>query len=239
MILQADILNKIHDEILLRYPEEACGVITEDDFIPMENTHETPLVAFRLESSTLLPYLGKIKGIAHSHCRDVRKPEVFDTRTPSLEDIENQKLAGVPYYIFATEGQTVSTPLILPRVKNNILLGRPFIWFINDCYTLVQDYYLFNLGISLPDHKADRDYKELKDFNNIFDSYVSEYDFIESSNLKDLKNGDLFLLDNAGGINNHLGIYHEGKILHQGMTSVEVPFEYFRGRLKKRFIYVG
>lgn len=239
IILNPTQTDKIREYTLFCYPREMCGILTEEDFHPLTNIAENPETSFSIDPKNLIPFLGKIKAVVHSHTKDPRKVSLFDLRTPSIEDINAQKLANVPFLIVGTEGQNVLPALEIPREKTNNYIGRPFIWFIYDCYTLVQDYYLFDLGISLPDHKADKDYKELKDFDNVFAPYISEYGFIEKNDLEGLKNGDLFLLDNAGVQKNHLGIYHNGKVLHQDMISCEVPFEYFLGRIQKRLVYVG
>lgn len=251
IVLNKTQLLKIKEHSLSCYPEEMCGGLTIDDFIPFtnkalskeeadsKNISNNRLNSFSIASIELVPYLNKLTAIVHSHCRDKRKPEILDTRTPSLADILGQKESGLPWLIVSTEGEVVTPAIQLPREPSNNYIGRPFIWFINDCYTLVQDYYKFELGINLPDHKANTDYKSLRIFDNIFDNYIAEYKFEASDDLKNMKNGDLILLDNGGKKRNHLGIYHNGKIIHQDLLSVEVPFETFIGRINKVLRYVG
>jgi len=145
-------VEKIRVHTLRCYPEEMCGVLVDNDFFPIPNVAENKLMSFALDSEHLAVIASrcKIAGIVHSHCRNIKHPEVFDTRTPSIADLAGQKQSKVPWLIVATEGETVTPPLTIPRTPSNYYIGRPFIWFINDCYTLVQDYYLFELGIALP-----------------------------------------------------------------------------------------
>lgn len=232
-------IDKIREHTLACYPEEMCGGLTIDDFIPFTNNSEDKLKSFTINSIDLVSYVDKLIAIVHSHCRDIKKQELFDTRTPSIADIKGQKLNNIPWLIVACEGITVTPPLQLPREPSNSYLDRPFIWFINDCYSLVQDYYRFELNIILPDHKAQVDYKDILLYNNLFDEFITEYGFISTTNIDYIKNGDLLLLDNGGQKRNHLGIFHNGKVIHQDMVSVEVPFETFIGRINQVLKYVS
>jgi proteasome lid subunit RPN8/RPN11 len=216
---------KIHKYSLLCYPNEMCGLLTEDDFISIPNLSEEPRSNFKLDTKAMLPYLGGVKAIVHSHCKNPKLPSVLDERTPSIADMEGQKTSAVPWLIVSCDGSVVSSPLQIPREPNNNYIGREFIWYVSDCYTLVQDYYKFELNILLPDHKAREDYRLLRNSHNLFDAFIEEYGFVTKHNWADAVNGDLVLLNHKGSVRNHLGIYHNGKIIHQDMLSVEIPFE--------------
>lgn len=233
--------NKIVEHTLQEHPNEMCGVITEDDFIPITNVSETPDKSFVMASTEIAPLQNKgmVKAIIHSHCRDKKTPEVFDLRTPSRTDIDFANFCKIPSLIVSCEGITVTQPIELPRIKSDNYLGRRFMWFINDCYTLVQDYYHFELGITLADHEATTDYAEVRIANNLFDPFVQQWGFVEQKSLEGLKNGDLLLLDHAGFKRNHLGVFHNNTVLHQGMISVAEPFSTFIGRINSVLKYVG
>ena len=234
--------NLIHLHILSEYPREACGVLTDDYYYPLPNVSDTPEKSFTPSpvDLALIAKEVKITAFVHSHCRNINVPEVLDTRTPSLTDIANQKKTKIPWLIFATEGVTVTPPLEIPRTPNNNYLGRPFIWFINDCYTLVQDYYLFELGIDLPDSKPSGDYREVRHFDGLFDDFVEEYGFKDIDPVQEaLRNGDLLLVDNAGSHRNHLAILHNNRILHQDMVSTMVSYTNFYGRTHRYLRYFG
>ena len=223
----------IREATLLMYPEEMCGVLLKESFTPVRNIAEEPANAFRMHPLELAKICQNESAVAivHSHCRNIRTPEVFDTRTPSLADMESQKASKIPWLIVATEGQTVTTPLQIPRIGNNNYIGRQFIWFINDCYTLVQDFYQFELKIRLPNHTPDRDFKELRFFSNLFDKFLEEYSFDELPVKEtELKKGDILLVNNLGGIRNHLAVFDGESLLHQDMLSVKVPVSTFAGR---------
>lgn len=231
--------TSIKQHTLECYPEEMCGVLIEGDFIPLANTADDPEKSFKLNEMDLFPYLEKIGAVVHSHCQDSKKPTMFDVRTPSIADVIGQELSRVPWLIVGTEGINVTSPVEFPRQPNNDYLERPFMWFINDCYTLVQDYYKFELGIELPAHPKDKDYNDLRQYSRLITDYIEQFKFEQTDSLDDIKNGDLVLVHNLGSCPNHIGIYHNGDVIHQDMMSVKLPLTAFIGRIHKVLKYVG
>jgi proteasome lid subunit RPN8/RPN11 len=242
---QAIKLNKEQKEAIAKaakacYPEEMCGVLLEDSFICIENTHEDRLNHFRIPAKELVQYLGGIKAIVHSHTLKQKRPSRLDLRTPSCEDIQAQQQASVPFLIVGTDGTNVLDALQYPKPLGGELLRRPFIWFIHDCYSLVQDYYFNEFGVELPPHKASKDFKDIRDCDDVFEEHILSYGFKREAKLEGIKNGDLLLLDGIhGGRRNHLGIYHNGIVIHQKDMSVEEPMEHFVGRIHCRLVYEG
>lgn len=231
-------LEKIEEATLAVYPKEMCGILTACDFFPLQNVHETPEAAFRFDRMEFAKFLPITTAIVHSHTRSIKTPEFFDLRTPSFTDMQQQKRSNLPWLIVGTEGLTVTEPLQFPRTPNNNYLGRKFLWFINDCYTLVQDWYRFELGIELPDADIKNDYREIRHLNDLFEPFIADYKFVEVP-FRHLADHDLVLLDNAGFNRNHLGVYCKGKVWHQDMLSVCEPVETFLGRINKVLRYEG
>ena len=226
----------IEQHTLECYPQEMCGFLTEDSFIPVKNEAEHPEKSFSISALAIAQHFEQITAIVHSHTRDKKKVELFDLRTPSYADFINQKKLPFPWLIVGCEGLSVTDPLQFPRVPSQEYIGRKFQWFINDCYSLVQDFYRFELGIILRDAVITADYQDIRDLSGVFLPYIEDYGFSEVK-LDEIREGDLVLLDNGGKVDNHLGIYTDGKILHQDMISCIVPFETFLGRIKKVFRY--
>jgi len=227
-MLSQEIIESIKVEAIKQYPKEACGIIVDNKFIPIENSNEKPEKNFTISAEKIARFLGKIQFIVHTHCRKPAEAEIFDLRTPSFSDILGQKQTNIPWLIFGTEGLTLSEPLQIPRIKNNKYLLRPFIWYINDCYSLVQDYYEFEFGIHLDNHRAKEDYKDIRKLNDIFAPYIEEYGFIKFNPIRhEYKNGDLVLLNSGGFEKNHLGIFENGYILHQDLVSKKERIEHF------------
>ena len=230
-------LKKIEEETFRVYPNEMCGFLTAEDFIPVTNISDHPEDSFKIDAADYIKLYKDAIAIVHSHTRERTKTELFDLRTPSYADYLSQKKTGKPWLIVGCEGMSVSSPVQFPRVRSNEYIGRRFQWFLNDCYNLVQDFYWFELGIDLPEAKITPDYYKMRVFDGIFDVYIEEYGFKEVP-YETLQENDLVLLDNGGFESNHLGIYTKGQILHQGLLSVSVPFETFIGRIKKVLRYV-
>lgn len=241
MIILSEIqLHLIESAALLDYPNEMCGFLTEDSFIHCKNYAEEPEKAFKISAVDYAKYFTKATAVVHTHVPPKRIRTVIDPRTPGIEDLEGQKATGLPWLIFSCDGKALCPDFIkLPREYNNNYLDRPFMWFITDCYTLVQDYYFFELSIKLPDHKAKGPYTDIRMLNNLFDDWIEIYNFRKKLEEEEVKNGDLLLLDNGGFKRNHLGIYHDGKVYHQDMLSVFVPFSTFFGRINEVLRYVG
>lgn len=242
------ILNKkqkkaIEKHTLACYPEEMCGFLTADDFIPIENTAEDKEHSFKIDAIEFAKHNADIIAIVHSHTRPLKQAELFDLRAPSYQDYLNQKLTNLPWLIVGCESITVTDPIQFPRIRSNVYVGRPFQWFLNDCYNLVQDFYFFELGIELPESKISHDFLDLRVKNNIFDSAIDNYRFesygFKEIDINNIQENDLLIIDQGGYKANHLGIYTQGKILHQAMVSAIVPFETFLGRIYKVLRYVG
>jgi proteasome lid subunit RPN8/RPN11 len=230
--------EKIEEYTFSCYPEEMCGFLTKDDFVPVQNCAEDKLNSFKISDVDTAKWFSKAIAIVHSHTRELKKQEVLDLRTPSYADFENQKRTGKPWLIVGCESLTVTESLQFPRTQNCKYEGRRFQWFINDCYNLVEDFYLFELGITLKERVVTEDYTQLRSMNNIFEQFISDYGFKEIP-FEQLQENDLVLLDSGGFVSNHLGIFTKGQILHQGMVSAYVPFETFLGRINKVLRYVG
>lgn len=237
MILNSTQKQKIIDYTLEAYPNEMCGVCTQDDFIQLKNASENPLTSFSFDPVEYAAVVSQVTAIVHSHTKDIYKLDIFDLRTPSPKDWHSQRTSGKPWLIVGTEGQNVSEPIQLPRTPSAEYLGRPFIWYVNDCYTLVQDYYRFEFGIILPPHPHKFDWTAGGLFEDMVDDYVAEIGLERVPVDRERVNGDIVVLSRMGMSNNHLGIFHDGKILHQDEVSVEVPAYAFANRISQVLRY--
>lgn len=227
----------IEKHTLKCYPEEMCGFLTANNFIPIPNTAEDREKSFKIDAVEFAKHHDEIIAIVHSHTRPLKQTELFDLRAPSFQDYINQKLTNRPWLIVGCESLTVTDPIQFPRIPSKEYLNRRFQWFLTDCYNLVQDYYLFELGIELPEAIIEHDYLDIRHKSYLFDNYFLDYKFIEVT-LDKIQENDVLVIDHGGYKANHLGIYTQGKVLHQGMVSAIVPFETFLGRINKVLRYV-
>jgi len=231
-------IEKIKLVTLESFPEEMCGVLTADDFIQIKNVHSKPLQSFTMDRVQYGQVVEYAVAIVHSHVKQAADHLNVDIRTPSIKDRRFQKLSGLPWLIVGTEGQTVTPAIQFPRTPTNDYVGRDFIWHINDCYSLVQDYYQFEMDIVLLDSAIDFDPIN-GDINDVFAGYIEDYGFKDIFSLDEIKNGDLVLLDAVGFKKNHLGIYHNEKVLHQMQKSRFDPIANYQGRINRILRYAG
>lgn len=227
----------IKDHTLKCYPNEMCGVLTDTDFIPLQNCSIEPEKSFSFDPVDYAKLTNVTTAIVHSHCKKPEQFDLYDLRTPSPADIKSQKRSNKPWLIVGCEGMVVSDPIEIPRTPSSQYTGRRFMWFVSDCYTLVRDYYHFELGIDLPDHHPDFDWTNEAAIPHAFDPYINDYGFIDIETTDDMHNGDLLLL-NANGLQfNHLGVYHNGEVIHQDGISRSVPFGHYIGRINRILRY--
>jgi proteasome lid subunit RPN8/RPN11 len=230
--------QKIKEAALAAYPEEMCGICTNDDFVELANMSIEPERSFSFDPVQYAKWIDQAICIVHSHNKKIEDPEIFDLRTPSKKDRLNQRQSNKPWLIVGCEGSEVSEPIQIPREPNNNYLNRHFMWFINDCYTLVQDYYRFEKNIILMDHSDDFDWSNPDVLSGVFEPYIKQAGFIPIDHAA-IQDGDLVVLSAMRMMNNHLGIYDNGDILHQEGLSVRVPYSAFMGRVSRVLRYVG
>lgn len=127
------------------FPHEACGVILKvgkkTKVVRCRNISPTPETCFQIhpDDYTNAEDAGEIVGIYHSH------PNT--SAEPSPADLSMCEATGVPWHI-------VSWPqagyrYFEPSGYKAPLIGRPFVYGVHDCGSLVEDYYE-SVGIVVP-----------------------------------------------------------------------------------------
>lgn len=225
--ISQEVFEQIQRSAVEVYPNEMCGFLLPDSFVRVTNYSHTPDKSFIISALDRVLYPNAI-AVVHTHVANGYTH--FDIRTPSVEDCEGQEKSGLPWLIYSTDGLTISSePIQIPRYPNPNYENRPFITGFSDCYSIVQDWYWFNLGIVLKPHIV-YSVKDIVTGKTTFDNFIKEFGFYEIP-LSNLQEGDLLLLNNGTGSRNHLGIYTDGKVLHQDELSRYEPFENFHGMI--------
>jgi proteasome lid subunit RPN8/RPN11 len=161
--------------------------------------------------------LGEVAAVYHSHLGTDAKPTQSDIR-----GCNNGK---IPWVIYAIESNNIE--VILPEQYSIPLIGREYNFGTLDCWSLVQDIYIQELGIKLPrplevnpNWFLDTDY-----FNNMY----REYGFTKVLD-NTLKKYDIILMqDDSSKVPNHCAIkYDQNTILH-----------HVRGRLSSKDVLGG
>lgn len=127
-------------------PRECCGLVVRIDGV--ETYRPCRNIALELNRFELHPadYAaaeddGEIVKIVHSHVRA--------SADPTDADRVGCESSGLPWLIVSwPTGQTVEFE---PSGFKAPLLGRPFVWGVFDCFTLVRDYYRDTFGLLIDD----------------------------------------------------------------------------------------
>lgn len=118
------------------------------------------------------------------------------------------------------------------------LIGLPWQYGINDCFSLVRRYYAL-AGVMLPDFERP---KELQTSSSIFLEQAGALGFRETA-LSDLRAGDVLIMRLGTDAPMHAAIYvGDQQILHQRMNSVsgvEALTRYYRMKTAAVFRYAA
>lgn len=219
--LNTEQLDKIKTHTLTCYPEECCGVITDIDFFPIKNIAPEPKGAFQMDKDIYNDYVknNNVIGIYHSHIREFGVNygyiSKFDLRTPSPRDVLSQKAMGIPFLIGGTDGETFELPIEYPQDQNTSLHGRPFMFYLNDCFTLMRDYYFQTYGINIKPHHESFDWINKGEgiVYPFYDAFMEEWGFHEIP-IEEAEEGDVVIMS-VRGTANHMGVLvGDNRILH-------------------------
>jgi len=154
--------KEIRDHSIRDFPREACGFIIKkgsaEVCFPCKNIAEHSVSQFIISPEDYLKAKeeGDILAIYHSH----------STGGPSQADKASCEKTGLPWYVYSN-GKIHE---LYPAGVRIPLLGRKFVWGTFDCWTLVRDYYEYNLNIILPDFNYEEKFWE-KGINMYLDNY--------------------------------------------------------------------
>lgn len=196
-------------------PGEACGLILVEpgshkgDYKPVRNLSETPdRFTIHPEDWADAEDYGRVGAVVHSH-----PPSHPD---PSPADRMACDLSGIPWVIVSGPAWTTIQPVGRPLER------REFCWGLDDCYSLVRDWYLQNDGLTLPDFLRGPDFWIHRD---LFGEGLARAGFSRVDEAPE--RGDVLLFAvRSQGIPNHCGIaMGDGRMLHHlpGRLSVVEP----------------
>lgn len=172
------------------YPAECCGVIVNDNYLPCTNTaHDNEQFILCPKDFAKAESIGEIQAIVHSH------PD--GGVLPSDLDKLQIELHGVPWVIVAVSKQEYadepSFGIYEPCGYRPPLLGRAYIHGVQDCYSLVRDYYSRELGIDLPDFDRSDAWWEHENHEPLYEKNFAKAGFIKVQDKNDLQKHDVIL----------------------------------------------
>lgn len=201
-------INKIYSDIyahlLQEFPREACGIVAEVNgevkYLPAENLAQNN--EDFIMSPECLEYVDDVNGrvlyIVHTH--------PHSSCAPSTSDLLSIEEHGYPWLIMDMQQQV---KIIRPQAQ--ALEGREFNYGINDCFTLVTDYYKQVLDIEITEFpRISKHWWD--DFGSVFEQLRIQHGF---RHVGDLKPHDILIMKLNERIPNHFAIYlGDGKMLH-------------------------
>lgn len=209
MIISDSVKESILQHTIKEYPREMCGVIVGGEtqtFIKIPNiankydvdSRDSFVIDPKVYSS--VEDMHNILAIVHSH------PD--HTAVPSVHDRVVCNQGEIPWVIMSYPEIDLSVTYPNPQTS---LIGREFVHGVQDCYSLIKDYY-GRCGITLGEyHREDEWWNKGKDY--YLDNYGKE-GFIQIAP-EDVQIGDLILMQIESPTTNHAAImYEDNVILH-------------------------
>lgn len=192
---------------------EGCGFILNDGSVmPCKNTSDAPDTNFVIaEADCTAAYRLGVTAVFHSH--------VSGDGNFSWSDGKGCRQTNKPWVLYDVVSNSFKT---ISPIGNGEYINRQFCWWVSDCYSLVQDYYQYEFGITLDDF----DRPELSNTPqirwqpegwNVFQESFASQGF-ERVDARDIRRGDVLMFSLHGGNINHIGVMHDlesNHFLHQ------------------------
>ena len=190
-------------------PKESCGLLLnirgKEKYYPCRNLSLSNNNNFIIDPEDYVKAdnLGEIIAIIHSH------PNTFPI--PSQADRISCEKSKLPWYI--VNPKTEEWGECIPEGYVPELLGRPWVWGVTDCWSLVRDWYKQEKNIDLKDWDRPVTPEEFLK-NPLFEKCAWRTGFRELRNNEALKNGDALLMSIGATGLNHVAIFIDGMVLH-------------------------
>jgi proteasome lid subunit RPN8/RPN11 len=188
---------------------ECCGFVSLDGMVlAAQNIAVDRTNSFSTdETTTALAFKQGIAFIYHSH--------TDGTANFSFNDAVSCRKLNKPFVLYDVHANKFK---ILDPSGNADYIGRDFCWIINDCYSLVRDYYRREFGINLNDYDRHEDPRQNDDL--FLANYANE-GFERINSESHLQRGDVLVMAIGASTPNHVGILVEdGLFLHQLLNQV-------------------
>ena len=190
-------------------PKECVGLLLnirgKEKYFPCRNLSMTAHQCFIIDPEDYVraDNIGEIKAIVHSH--PVTPP------FPSEADKLGCEQSKLPWHI--VNPKTEQWGYYEPCGYKPPLKGRPWVWGVTDCWSLVRDFYKEEKGIELLDYERPVTPQEFNDAP-LFERYAERTGFKELDPNETLKNGDILLMSIMYNTLNHVAIFLDGDVLH-------------------------
>lgn len=189
------------------YPNEAVGIIANDEYHECENVADSPTDTYRIAKKDIarIKRKGKLQAVVHSH--PVEQEKEFEQHLfPSALDMQVQIDMGIPFGLLCCTKETVSKVIWFGEgEKTAPLLGRHFVYGITDCGSLVVDWYKQERGIKIVNYP--RDWNWWREGQNKYLEVYKDAGFVQVDLDEEKIEGDVLLMAIRAEVPNHAAIY--------------------------------
>jgi len=213
MILSSDAYEAFKADVLARYPEEACGLIVNGSYISMPNIAADPTETFRIDPIEYVKHsLNGLQALLHSHPYKLEEHTRWPAQWPTTADMKGWMNTGIPWGIVSTEGEGISQLVWLDENNPEPLIGREFIHGVNDCYSIIRDWFKLERGITLINKPRGMEWWGRGE--NIYELNLDEAGFVEVP-MAEATVGDCVLFKIRSRVENHAAVITgTNQILH-------------------------
>lgn len=221
------------------YPNECVGIVTKDgQYVRLKNHAIDPSNSFAINPYDLAQY--DVDTVCHSHPTGIR--DNIPIQWPSQHDMETfVKYPQYKWMIIGTDGVSVTDTTVYDSNNTTPLLGRSYIHGINDCYSIIRDWYR-SKGITIKDYP--RSYLWWQSGQDLYSDNFADCGFEEiyPGSIHDLMPGDVLMTTAGGSVIAHAYIYvGDGLVYHHlaNHISCSAPVQKVFGRAIKYVRYRG
>ena len=182
----------IHAHAKICYPAECCGLIIDGQYYPCDNVTPNPTEHFEIDPIDMFEMgeKGQIQAIVHSHPDGNAEPSEVDRVQMGIHGID-WVICAFGYHADGKEYFDVKCHK--PKAYQAPLLGREYHHGVQDCYSLVQDYYSRELDITLPSFARSDDWWENPNHEPLYENNFTKAGFIKVQDKNDLQKHDVIL----------------------------------------------
>jgi len=219
-------------------PKESCGLLViikgKEVYVPCINISENKNDIFILDPKCWAEAedKGEITAIVHSH----------PTTSPQLSMADKVACEKTKLKWYVVQPNLEQWVEYEPCGYRAPLIGRKWVWGVNDCWSLCRDYYQDELGITL----RDWDRPTCSDaflLNPFFDRSFHATGFRELEPDEELKKNDLLLFSISSPGLNHIGLYLDNQLvlhhLQHRLSSRDLLDEWLLKCMGRRIRYVA
>jgi len=192
-------------------PHEACGLVGiykgKEKYYPCKNLAEALEDQFIINPDDWIKTEDEAEIIAVFHSHPNHPSTASDADLASCEYLD------LPFYIVTPETENWS--YYEPSGYKKGLIGREWKWNIQDCWSLIEDWYKDKRNIFIEHWPRPKSPKEFSQ-NPLFEYALPKLGFQDLKNNVDLEKGDVLLMDtNNTGTLDHVALYiGDQTILH-------------------------